>query len=274
MPFGDFVIAVAGLVFGLLILYWLYGVIRRAFTEVGFTPQEATALLAGTFIGAFFDIPLGTYNGWDLRVNVGGAIVPILVSAWLLKRMPSMLDQVLAGLALVTITAYFCVFIGPDGITSPFPLWGVPVLVAAGVGLVAYWRNEDHAAPLAYIVGSMGALIGGDLLHLSDFLSQTPPADPTMRVASIGGAAVLDMVFLSGILAVTLDAFLFRQRTKEAEKHVIPFKQGVVFTSSTPPEEIANYIPELTVPRASPKQQRPPSGPPKTRPPLVPPRVG
>jgi len=71
----------------------------------------------------------------------------------------------------------------------------VPPVVAASVALVFARRN---AAPLAYICGSVGTLIGADLSNLDRLPALGAP------VASIGGAGTFDGIFLSGILAVLL----------------------------------------------------------------------
>jgi uncharacterized membrane protein len=55
-----------------------------------------------------------------------------------------------------------------------------------------------HAAPLAYVSGSLGTLIGADLLNLPSLRSLGAP------VASIGGAGTFDGIFLTGIIAVLL----------------------------------------------------------------------
>jgi uncharacterized membrane protein len=58
--------------------------------------------------------------------------------------------------------------------------------------------SRDYAAPLAYVAGCMGTLLGADLLNL-DKLTNLGAS-----VASIGGAGTFDGVFLTGILAVLL----------------------------------------------------------------------
>ena len=70
-----------------------------------------------------------------------------------------------------------------------------PPLLAAFVGLLL---SKRYAAPLAYIGGSLGVLIGADLLNLGDLQSLGAP------VASIGGAGTFDGVFLTGVIAVLL----------------------------------------------------------------------
>jgi uncharacterized membrane protein len=56
------------------------------------------------------------------------------------------------------------------------------------------------AAPVAYVSGSLGTLIGADLLNINKLSSLGG------GVASIGGAGTFDGVFLSGIVAVLLVA--------------------------------------------------------------------
>src|SRR5207245_842289 len=52
-----------------------------------------------------------------------------------------------------------------------------------------------RAPPVAYVSGSMGTLIGADLLNLRQFWRLGAP------MVSIGGAGTFDGVFLTGILA-------------------------------------------------------------------------
>jgi uncharacterized membrane protein len=71
----------------------------------------------------------------------------------------------------------------------------VPAIASALVAMVLSFRR---AAPLAYIGGSLGALVGADLLNLNRVQGLSAP------VVSIGGAGTFDGVFLTGILAVLL----------------------------------------------------------------------
>jgi uncharacterized membrane protein len=65
--------------------------------------------------------------------------------------------------------------------------------------LLSYARAApEKAAPLAYISGSLGTLIGADLLNLDRINGLGAP------VASIGGAGTFDGIFITGILAVLL----------------------------------------------------------------------
>jgi uncharacterized membrane protein len=70
-----------------------------------------------------------------------------------------------------------------------------PVVVTA---ILAFILSREYAAPLAYVGGSMGTLVGADLLNLDKIGGLGAP------VASIGGAGTFDGIFLTGILAVLL----------------------------------------------------------------------
>ena len=75
------------------------------------------------------------------------------------------------------------------GIVVPMLL---PPLLAAGVALILAFRR---APPVAYVAGSMGTLVGADLLNLGRVAEMGAP------VVSIGCAGTFDGVFLTGILA-------------------------------------------------------------------------
>jgi uncharacterized membrane protein len=78
----------------------------------------------------------------------------------------------------------------------------VPVFVPPiATALVAVLIGRKNAAALAYVSGSLGTLIGADLLNLEAIREIGAP------VASIGGAGTFDGIFLTGIMAVLLAGF-------------------------------------------------------------------
>ncbi|HLE97361.1 MAG TPA: DUF1614 domain-containing protein [Candidatus Thermoplasmatota archaeon] len=242
MALGAFIVALFVIALAVLALYILYGVLHRAFQRVGFTPGEAALILLGTMIGSAWNVPLWPWpvgGGWILTVNVGGAVVPVLVCVWLLRRVPSMATAAMIGAVLVSLVTYLVTSATPEGIVVPTYLALLPPFAAAALSLTAFWREEDHAAPLAYVSGTFGAIIGADVLRLPEFLAQAPPEAGAL--ASIGGGAVFDMVFLTGIVAVGLDALVFRQRRREVHHAPLPYDEPEVFTVGTSPERMAAW---------------------------------
>jgi uncharacterized membrane protein len=73
-----------------------------------------------------------------------------------------------------------------------------PLVAPIVAAVVAMLISRKHTAPLAYIAGSVGTLLGADILNLSLIRTLGAP------IASIGGAGVADGVFLAGIVAVLL----------------------------------------------------------------------
>jgi Protein of unknown function (DUF1614) len=92
----------------------------------------------------------------------------------------------------------------PEGIDVDGPAFLIQKdIIAAQPRLPAVPEEQivdrlQAAPPLAYICGSLGTLIGADLLNLGQI--QAPGAP----IASIGGAGRFDGIFMTGILAVLL----------------------------------------------------------------------
>jgi uncharacterized membrane protein len=80
----------------------------------------------------------------------------------------------------------------------------MPVLITAAIAVLL---SRQEAAPLAYIAGSLGTLIGADLSNLDKVSGLGAP------VASIGGAGTFDGIFLTSIFAVLLASLYARPRT-------------------------------------------------------------
>jgi uncharacterized membrane protein len=129
-----------------------------------------------------------------LAVNVGGAIVPTAVSVLLLVRDGIWWQAAVAVAVVALIVWRIARPVRGLGIAVPGL---VPPLIAAAISLLA---APHMAAPVAYIGGALGTLIGADLLNLPRLTSLGA------GVASIGGAGTFDGIFMSSIIAVLLVA--------------------------------------------------------------------
>lgn len=141
-----------------------------------------------------FGLPSAAFNGRTIvALNVGGAMIPVGFAIYLLHYSALDLLQVVGAVAIVASLAYLT--------SQPIRHVGIamPLLVAPlSAAFAAVLINRELAAPLAYIGGTLGVLIGADLLRLKAIARLGAP------VASIGGAGAFDGVFLSGLLAVLL----------------------------------------------------------------------
>ncbi len=223
LTFGYYLLLI---IIPLFLLYLVYSVVTRAFEDMGFSTGEAliiifaSLLLGGRYLPPIIingfnlsDIYLFTYNNWLISINIGGALIPIILCVYLIYKNKFALKKLLLGLILVSAITFFVTSADPNkGIISYFPYWLLPAVIASLSSVFFQWKNYCKAAPFAYVVGTLGVLIGADVLRLPELLSyHTEKLQP----ASIGGANVLDMVFITGILAVVIDSILmFRQRRK------------------------------------------------------------
>ncbi len=181
----------ANLIFPLLLLSLLGSAINIPVTQVSSGPVIARQVV--DFFGVRYVIPsIGYPEQTVVAVNVGGAVVPTFISLYLLFS-TGLFWRSLLGVAIVAAIVHRLARPVP-GVGIAIPLF-VPPLVAAATGLLL---APDHAPALAYIAGTMGCLIGADLLNLHRLPGLGAP------VASIGGAGTFDGIFFTGIIAVLL----------------------------------------------------------------------
>jgi uncharacterized membrane protein len=129
-----------------------------------------------------------------VAINVGGALIPTAVSIYLLSKCStSTIFLSLVGILVVAIVTH-AVARPVKGVGIATPAF-IPPIVAAVVALILL---PAQPKTIAYVAGTLGTLIGADLLNLRKIPKLGAP------VASIGGAGTFDGVFLSGIIAVLL----------------------------------------------------------------------
>ncbi len=203
----------------IIFVFIKWGIITIALAKLGISPDLLFLILLLSMIGSMINIPLRriritehvsvpdvvSFFGMRYRppavsyeremvvaVNLGGAIIPTLLSLYLLFHSPVPF-RTLVAVAIVTLVVYKLARPIPGvGIATPML---IPPLVAA---LTALLIVPEWSPPVAYISGTMGTLIGADLLNLRRLGEIRAP------VVSIGGAGTFDGIFLTGIIAVLL----------------------------------------------------------------------
>jgi uncharacterized membrane protein len=198
------------------------GAVSVAFKNVGFTPFTILLLLVGTFMGSAINIPVlklkttvpmikEEFVSWlgvtyripqveygtavtVVAVNVGGALIPVAVSIYLLLRSTPQIALLSIGgvIAVALVTHAIAKPVKGVGIVTPA---FIPPIAAA---ICAFILSPAQPQVIAYTAGVLGTLIGADLSNLQNIKKMGAP------VASIGGAGTFDGVFLAGIFAVLL----------------------------------------------------------------------
>jgi uncharacterized membrane protein len=211
------------IVFFAILLFFFFVVqinlIALAFAEIGIPSQYVFTALFVTLFGSFVNIPVKRipqeemvearvvrFFGmrhiipvWKrketlLAVNFGGAVIPTLLSAYLLLKTGLWWKAAIATAAMAFLTHRLAKPIEGVGIALP------PLVPPAAAALLSLLIADSNAPVVAYVSGTVGTLVGADLLNLKKIANLGAP------VASIGGAGTFDGIFLNGILAVALSA--------------------------------------------------------------------
>ncbi len=203
---------------GVLVAVVQIGLIQFAFEKLGLSERSAFLLLFTSLLGSNINMPLFSVRAEAepppmdpnlltflrrarlivpgrtvIAVNVGGCVIPVAFSVYLIRHFPLTVFQILLATAVVAAVSYaFSRPIGRVGI-------GMPALIAPlTAAITATALGTGSSAALAYVSGVLGVLIGADILHMAD-IRRTGA-----YIASIGGAGTFDGIFLTGLLAALL----------------------------------------------------------------------
>jgi uncharacterized membrane protein len=205
---------------GVLLLFLIamleVGIIESAYQKLGMSHRAVTLLLLLSIFGSYINIPIATissppvvhhYNVYNLNyipglvpipgdtviaVNLGGAVIPVFLSAYLLMRVGGIAPALVATILVALLVHHFSRVVPGAGIAVPT---FIPGFAAA---ILAVLLTREQRPVVAYVAGTIGCLVGADVLNLALVAHLNAP------MASIGGAGTFDGVFVSGIIAVLL----------------------------------------------------------------------
>ena len=117
-----------------LFIFVFFGLISAAFGRIGFSAEAIALLLFAVLVGSVINIPLFTFEAREpvmrdtfvtvfgmtyrvppaavgsrktvVAINVGGAVIPSIVSLYLLVRFPDVIGFAIIGVALVSIISH------------------------------------------------------------------------------------------------------------------------------------------------------------------------
>lgn len=215
-------VAVLVLLFLLPILFGT--LLAGGLAKLDLSPGTAFALMIGIIFGGMINIPVrriahdqpvpmhplaafGLSDMWPqywqnrshtiVAVNLGGCLIPTGLALYEFLRIVAMDAHVLLAVVIVSAINIFASY----SLARPVPGIGIAMpglvspLLSAGMALLF---APDQSAPVAFIAGVVGPLVGADLLHLKDI------GRVATGMVSIGGAGTFDGIVLSGIVAAYL----------------------------------------------------------------------
>ncbi len=210
------------LLFGMLVALIEIGILQHVFESMGVHRRYMFSLLVLCLLGSYINIPVAALPAEHVRsgqiidffgmqyvvpvvinrpgtviaVNLGGAVIPFILSVYLMFK-HRLVGESLLGVGIVTLAVHSMAH-PVAGVGIAVPIFIPPLITAVVAVTISRWR----AAPLAYIAGSLGTLVGADLMNLGKLQGLGAP------VASIGGAGKFDGIFLTGIVAVLIAGIL------------------------------------------------------------------
>jgi uncharacterized membrane protein len=172
------------------------GAAQRVLDRLYLSDRGGLLVVAAMVAGSFLDVPLGGGNS----VNVGGALIPVVLAIYVLARAGSGKEWVrsLIGIVITTGILYgvskMYRFDTKQGLIEPQYLWAIIA------GIVAYIAGRSRR--LSFIVATLG-VVAMDVVRMFELR-----ANRLQVPTRIGGAGIFDTIIIAGLLAVLLAEFI------------------------------------------------------------------
>ena len=171
----------------------LFGVLQRVLDRMALTDRQALAIVAAMFIGGWLpEINLGLFT-----LNIGGAVIPLIVCVYLLLNAGSMKERIRAlAAAALTAAAIFAIGMVLPSDPAQMPMLDPMILYGLAGGAIAWLLGRSRRS--AFIAGVLGVMLSDVITGVSLWLRGVN------QVTHLGGAGALDAVVISGVSAVLL----------------------------------------------------------------------
>ena len=194
---GPFFI-LSGLILGYLIK-------REHLEKYSITIFILAFIIIGGIIGTFINIPILKIEGSLVFINLGGVILPLLISGFFIYKYKRHFVLILLLIILVLIITYLFAKVDPDvGIIIEFPYYFIPSLFGAIFSYLTFKDRDKYSIlAISYSVSTIGVFIGSDILLLPRML------DFGIGFGYLGGFGVFDLIYVTGLYAVAFSILIF-----------------------------------------------------------------
>lgn len=168
-----------------------FGLLQRILDRMHLSDKTALAFIGAMVVGTFLpNIPLGM----GLSINIGGGLVPIVLSVYLVATADENEEKVRAIIA--ALLTGLAVYAGGRLLPAEPETMLIDPLIVFSIlaGLIAYIFGRSRRG--AFVAGVMGILISDIIYALG--LGARPAG------TSIGGAGVFDAAIIAGAIGVAL----------------------------------------------------------------------
>jgi len=171
----------------------LFGVGQRMLDRMRLSDKTAVLFMVAIFIGSLIpDIPLGR----DLFINIGGAVVPLILVIYLFVKAGTGMEK--ARAAIAAILSGLGVYLAGRYMPSEPETIIIDPNYAYGIiaGVIGYLFGRSRRA--SFIAGVLGVILADLAQAIENILLGIPT-----RIR-LGGAGAVDTVVIAGFLAVIL----------------------------------------------------------------------
>lgn len=179
---------IALLILSLLILF---GVLQRVLDRMALSDRQALCIVSAMFVGGLLpDIPLGR-----VQINIGGALIPIIVCVYLLLHAGAAKERIRAVVAsCLTAAAVFAVSLLVPADPASMPWLDPMILYGVAGGAIAWLLGRSRRS--AFIAGVLGVTIADLISGVSLWMKGVN------QTVFLGGAGALDAIVIAGVVGV------------------------------------------------------------------------
>ena len=169
----------------------LFGMAQRTLDRMALSDRQALAIVAAIFVGGWLpDIDLGL-----VTLNIGGALVPVIVCVYLLLRADSNKERIRALVAgLLTSAGVFALSLVIPADPARMPMIDPILLGGLTAGVIAWLLGRSRRS--AFVAGTLGVMLADLVSGASLWLRGI------RQTVHLGGAGALDAVVIAGVTAV------------------------------------------------------------------------
>ncbi|MCK9222781.1 MAG: DUF1614 domain-containing protein [Limnochordia bacterium] len=189
------------LAIGLILLFIVavliyFGLLHRVLDRMRLDDRQALIIIGLMVVASFIDLPLFK-DRLQVSLNVGGALIPLIVAVYLLVTADERVEWVRALIATAVTAIVLVVVNNITDFNPPQEVFIDPIwLFGIVAGVSGYLAGRSRRS--AFIAGTLG-IVTLDVIHLIRAVVEGIPA-----TVAIGGAGVFDATVLAGLIAVGL----------------------------------------------------------------------
>lgn len=188
-----------------LVLLIFFGVAERVLDRMHLTDKQAFLILGAIILGSFINLTLYHSDILTVRMNLGGALVPLAVALYVWLRAGTVKEKTrsITGAVLTAAVIWLIGMLVNNEYALPIDIIYLYPLIAGAAGYLA-----GRSRKAAFIAAVLGVLLF-DLSHGLYLIYNRIPG-----LVHFGGGGMYDTVILSGVLAVCLAEFIGEGRER------------------------------------------------------------